>query len=325
MLDQIYNLDEFGMPLDPKPLSIASKSGQKHPSTITTGNRQQITVLACVSASGYCIPPLVVFKRKTLSKELCIGKVPGTMYAFSSNGWVDSEIFDLWFNNHFLAYAVPARPILLIMDGASCHLNLVTIKKAAKEEVLLCCLPPHSTHLTQPLDKGCFDPLKSSWREECHNYLTKNPGKVVTQYQFFELFKNAWYKSMTMRNIAAGFRVTGIYPFDPEKINPQVMVCENSSTLGFLPLCSPIPYRRKSINPETPVQFDSTCSEDDLDVCKMASFSSSKVPHSSTLANVLSKNPPRIMYSSKIFSSIVNKFRKFTYDGRKGKKNEGKT
>ena len=102
------------------------------------------------------------------------------------------------------------------------------------------------------------------------------------------------------------------------------MVCENS-TLGFLPLCSPIPYRRKSINPETPVQFDSTCSEDDLDVCKMASFSSSKVPHSSTLAKVLSKNPPRIMYSSKIFSSIVNKFRKFTYDGRKGKKNEGKT
>ena len=197
---QIYNLDESGMPLDPRSPLIATKVGQKHPYVAKTGNKKQISVLACCSAAGYCIPPFVVFNRKTLSKELCVGEVPGTMYGLSQNGWVDSELFDLWFSNHFLAHAVPTRPLLLIMDGASSHLNPLTIQKAAQEEVVLFCLPPHSTHKTQPLDKGCFGPLKTSWREECHFYLAAHPGKVVTQYQFSELFKNSWIKSMTMRN-----------------------------------------------------------------------------------------------------------------------------
>jgi len=41
---------------------------------------------------------------------------------------------------------------------------------AAKEKVVLFVLPPNTTHLTQPLDKGCFGPLKAKWSEVCHKY-----------------------------------------------------------------------------------------------------------------------------------------------------------
>ena len=53
------------------------------------------------------------------------------------------------------------------MDGHSSHFQPDVINQAAAEGVIMFCLPPHTTHLTQPLDKGCFGLLKAYWREEC--------------------------------------------------------------------------------------------------------------------------------------------------------------
>ena len=63
---QLFNCDETGMLLDPKPLKVVVPRGIKHPRTITSGNKCQITVLAACSASGYVVPPLVVYDRKCL-------------------------------------------------------------------------------------------------------------------------------------------------------------------------------------------------------------------------------------------------------------------
>ena len=94
-----------------------------------------------------------------------MGEVPGM--DCPATGWMDSELFDLWFCHHFLAYAPPTRPALLLLDGHSSHYNLMTIKKAAEEDIVIFCLPPHFSHITQPLDKGVFIPLQCHWRQEC--------------------------------------------------------------------------------------------------------------------------------------------------------------
>ena len=114
---QIFNCDESGMPLDPDPPMVIARKGDKHPRSVTTGDKAQVTVLACCSASGYAIPPLVVFDRKKLKPELTIGEVPGTTYGLSESGWMDVELFELWFQHHFLAYAPQCRPLLLLLDG----------------------------------------------------------------------------------------------------------------------------------------------------------------------------------------------------------------
>ena len=107
--------------------SVIVPRGIKHPTSITSGNKAQITVLACVSASGYALPPLVIFDRKTLKPELTEGEVPGTMYRLTASGWIDSEIFSIWFTHHFLAKAPPTRPIMLLLDGHSSHYEPSTI------------------------------------------------------------------------------------------------------------------------------------------------------------------------------------------------------
>ena len=86
--------------------------------------------------------------------------MPGTMYGLSDKGWMDIELFELWFIHHFLVYAPPARPLLLLLDGHSSHYSPFIIDKATEEGIVMFCLPPHSSHLTQPLDRCCFAALK---------------------------------------------------------------------------------------------------------------------------------------------------------------------
>ena len=239
---QIFNLDETGMPLDPKPPKVVTVRGAKHAATVSTGSKSQITVLSCCNAAGYVIPPLVIFKQK-VTPELAFGEAPGTVYGQSKSGWMTMEIFNDWFDKHFLAYAPPARPLLLLMDGHSSHYCPQVINRALQEKVILFCLPPNTTHLTQPLDKGCFGPLKVAWRQKCKDFLQKNPGRVVTKYDFSRLFGQAWMTSMSMPNTVAGFRCTGIYPFNrsaflPESVSHATSVAEKYG-LNFVPTYSP--------------------------------------------------------------------------------------
>ena len=179
---QIFNMDETGMPLDPSPPLVVARRGQKHPSAVSSGDKSQITILACCSAAGYAMAPFVIFDRKFLRPKLTVGEVPGTVYGLSKKGWIDGELFELWFTHHFLAHAPPVRPLLLLMDRHSSHFHPSVIQRAAEEGVIMFCLPPHTTHLTQPLDKGCFGPLKMHWQQECWSFMTDNPDCVITRY-----------------------------------------------------------------------------------------------------------------------------------------------
>ena len=83
-----------------------------------------------------------------------------------------------YFVNGFSTFinSIPSVRLVLLLDGHSAHYCPETIRMAAKEKVILCALPPHTTHLTQSLDIGCFAPLKVVCRELCHSFCASNPG-----------------------------------------------------------------------------------------------------------------------------------------------------
>ena len=120
----------------------------ENPVNIDGVDKSQITVVACVSAAGYCIPPMVIRDRKKLSLELTAGEVPGTFYGLSDKGWMDQELFDAWLSRHFLRYAPPTRPLLLLLHGHSSHYSPYVIRFAAKEKVIMFALPSHTTYIT---------------------------------------------------------------------------------------------------------------------------------------------------------------------------------
>ena len=144
------------MPLQHKTSKVVSTKGTKKVRQVSSGNKTQITVLGCASATGQVIPPMVVFTGKHFNHMLSRGEVPGTLYGMSPNGWMDQELFSSWFFSHFLKHAVSERPLMLILDGHCSQFTLELVKTAEAENVILFCLPPHTTADSQPLDTSCL-------------------------------------------------------------------------------------------------------------------------------------------------------------------------
>ncbi len=78
-----------------------------------------------------------------------------------------------------------------MLDGHSSHYTLELIKLAAENDVIIFCLPPHTTADSQPLDIGCFGPLQVYWSEVCRQFMFNNPGQVVSKFYFSKLFAQA--------------------------------------------------------------------------------------------------------------------------------------
>ena len=216
----IYNMDETGMPLDSKQLKRVAPKGLKKVYGPSSGNKTQITILACANAMGNMLPPMVIFKGERFNHDWVKGEVPNTLYGMSPNGWIDQELFTEWLQKLFIPNIPSTRPVLLLLDGHSSHFNPEAIRIAAEANIIIFCLPPHTTHVAQPLDVSFFGPLKKHWSKVCHSYMTSNPGKVVTKFQFCSLLHETWFKAINPATIIAGFRKVGVCPFNPSAIQP---------------------------------------------------------------------------------------------------------
>ena len=111
----------------------------------TSGNKNQVTVIACLNASGQCISPFAIFGAKRLNMEWR-KDVVGTTYGLSTKGWVDSELFGCWLSEHSLAHALGAQPLLLLLDSHSSHYQPELITCAREFGIVIFYLPPHTTH-----------------------------------------------------------------------------------------------------------------------------------------------------------------------------------
>ena len=83
---QIFNMDESAMRLDPNSPNLVFEKGYHGASCVTTGDKAQITIVAYVSAAGFSLSPMVICDRQSLSPELTIGELPGTIYGLSKKG-----------------------------------------------------------------------------------------------------------------------------------------------------------------------------------------------------------------------------------------------
>ncbi len=111
--ERIYNMDETGIPLDPKPPKIVSLKGVRNVRYTCSGRKGQVTVLGCCNGVGSAIPPFVIFDAQRLNPFWTREEVPGTRYGLSKKGWTDQALFQGWLKEHFLSYTVSGRPLLL--------------------------------------------------------------------------------------------------------------------------------------------------------------------------------------------------------------------
>jgi DDE superfamily endonuclease len=123
------------------------------------------------------------------------------------------------FDRHTKAKVGPNEYQLLIVDEHSSHVNMAFLDWAAQHRIIVHVLPAHSTHRMQPLDVGLFGPLSTAYSKELNNFMFNGTGLVsMTKRFFYTLFKPAFEKAFTEKNIINAFEKTGIYPLDPEQV-----------------------------------------------------------------------------------------------------------
>ncbi|XP_031342963.1 tigger transposable element-derived protein 1-like [Photinus pyralis] len=216
----IYNMDESGLQLNNKPGYVVAAKGSKSVTNVTSGEKgETISVIACCNGEGTFLPPACVFKGKNEKPEYRDNMPPGsTIYMSVKSAYVTTDIFFLWLKDHFLPRK-PDGPVLLILDGHSSHCSSVeTLEFAETHDIILLCLPSHTTHYLQPLDRAFFKALKTYYSNACNSYMKMNPGRKISRLIFGKLLSDAWVLAATANNAISGFRATGIVPFNPHAI-----------------------------------------------------------------------------------------------------------
>lgn len=142
---------------------------------------------------------------------------PGTSYAATKNGWMETEVFETYFKKTFLPLVKVQRPVLLIYDGHSTHVGLNIIEEARKENVTILKLPPHKSHVLQPLDIAVMKSFKDRWDPLLVQWQRLNIGRVLPKFELARLIGQVWSEinAQVLRN---GFRKAGICPVNPEEI-----------------------------------------------------------------------------------------------------------
>jgi hypothetical protein len=204
---QVFNLDEIGFDLRTRSGFAIAKKGVRSVYRIEDGNRNHISVIACVSAGGFTLDPYFLLKGVRLRKKFDDNiKTAGFLDSkafMTKKAYIDDDAFLNWCQ-YFISQLKRLNIIgaLLVLDGHNSHrLNLPALKYLNEHNVIVITLPSHSTHILQPLDVGLFKPLRQFMKSTQTEYQI---GKKVVGYDDFPyLLRDPWNKAFTQANIKA--------------------------------------------------------------------------------------------------------------------------
>lgn len=112
-------------------------------------------------------------------------------------------------------------PILLILDNHGSHISIGIINKARENGIVMLTLPPHCSHVLQPLDISVFSSFKEKYNVACNDWLLSNPGKILNIYHTASLVGKVYQSSVTPSNITSGFKKPDIYPYNSEPFTEE--------------------------------------------------------------------------------------------------------
>ena len=128
---------------------------------------------------------------------------------------------------------------VLIGDNLSSHMNPDVVKAYEENNIAFICLPPNSTHLTQPLDITFFRAMKLKWRTLLTNWKrneTTKKSSVLPKDVFPRQLKELHdaLAETAEKNLKSGFRKAGIVPLGVDQIlrRLQTKTAEYTSLVG---------------------------------------------------------------------------------------------
>jgi hypothetical protein len=220
--DDIYNFDETGFAMGliatAKIVTRAEYYGRRV--LLQPGNRAWVTTIECINASGWALPPCVIFKGKVYIESWFDGLPKDWRFEVSPNGWTSDEIGLRWLERLFIpstSSRTKGKYRLLILDGHGSHLTAEFDQICEKNDIIAICMPPHSSHLLQPLDIGCFAALKRAYSRLIES---KARARInhIDKLDFLEAYPSARIKAFKSETIKNSFATAGLIPYNPDRV-----------------------------------------------------------------------------------------------------------
>ena len=185
------------------------------------GNCKWATVIQGIGADGYALPPFIILAAQyhLANWYLECGLPEKWVIRTTDNGWTTNDVGLDWVK-HFNLHTKPRTKgvyRLLILDGHESHHSTDFELYCKEQNIITLCMPPHSSHLLQPLDVGCFGPLKKAYGRQIED-LMRAYITYISKLEFLCGFREAFFASITSQNIQGGFTGSGLVPYDPERV-----------------------------------------------------------------------------------------------------------
>ncbi|KAI8482337.1 hypothetical protein Bbelb_399280 [Branchiostoma belcheri] len=168
----IHNCDETGISMEVNRGRVLVPKGVKGVPCKSSGTKDRVTFHIAVTAEGKTLAPMLIYKKSFPSGAYTQSGPDNTLYAVSESGFMDKDLFEKWFCNHYVRTLPPDRPVLLLLDQCEAHLS--------------------------PLDKTCFGSLKDTLGSIVQGLMFENPDFQLSKRNISKVVKAAYEKSFTM-------------------------------------------------------------------------------------------------------------------------------
>ena len=233
--EDIYNFDETGFAMGliatAKIVTRAEYYGRR--AILQPGNREWVTTIESINATGWALPPCVIFKGKNYIEGWFDGLPHDWRIEVSPNGWTTDEISLRWLEKLFIPATTTrthGKYKLLILDGHGSHLTAQFDRICAKNSVIPLCMPAHSSHLLQPLDVGCFGVLKRAYGRLVENQ-ARTGYNHIDKLDFLAAYPKARTEAFKPENIRNSFAAVGLSPVvDAERVLSKLNISLRTPT-----------------------------------------------------------------------------------------------
>jgi hypothetical protein len=200
-------------------------------------------MVKCICADGTILPPFGIFKGKNVLQNWIPNQVLEQWF-FSANtkGWTSNLHGLEWLKRVFeptTRTKANGQYRLLVCDGHDSHISGSFIAHCLQNRIILLILPPHTSHLLQPLDVAIFGPLKKRLTAAL-SHLNQAQLIRIQKFEWMEAYIQARLDVCNHQNIESAWRGAGLVPFNPQRAL-RTLAREDT----------PEPVR-----PTTPTQFD---------------------------------------------------------------------
>jgi hypothetical protein len=260
--DDTYNFDETGFQMGvistSKVVTGIDRAGR--PKSVQPGNREWVTVIEGINALGWSIPPLIILEA-VLHQQAWYDSLPSDWsIGVSPNGWTNDEIGLHWLINVFDKHTVD-RTVgtyrLLILDGHGSHITPEFDQYCTEHSIITLCMPPHSSHLLQPLDVGCFAELKRYYGQLVAQKMSLGVNHI-DKHEFVPMYKEARTKALHSGNIRSGFAATGLVPYEPDRVLERLHTQMHTPSPQLQPQSDASPYTAATPHNITELQRHTT-------------------------------------------------------------------